>query len=64
MTAEIHPARVGTAESRSFCCGVAEKLSTVADTEFALRQVVADFGLDRQRAREEGSTRPGPVHQK
>ena len=32
VTAEIHPAHVDTAESRSFCCGVAEKLSTVADT--------------------------------
>ena len=32
VTAEIHTAHVGTTESRSFLCEVAEKLSTVADT--------------------------------
>ena len=63
-TAEIHLARVGTAESRSFGCEVAEKLGTVADTEFTCPQVVAYFGLDRRREREEGGTRPGPVHRK
>ena len=64
MTTEIHPAHVGTAESRLFLCEVAEKLNTVADTYFMLRQVVANFGRDRQREREEGGTRPGPVHRK
>ena len=34
LTAEIHLARVGTAESRSFGCNVAEEIGTVADTEF------------------------------
>ena len=62
VPAEIHPDHVGTAESRSFCCGVAEKFNTVADKEFALTLVVAVFGLDRKREREEAGTRPGPVH--
>ena len=64
MPTEIHPAHISTTESRLFCCGVAKKFNTVADTEAALSWVVTVFAIDRKHEREDAGTRPGPVHQR